>query len=941
MVKKKKETKNDATTVATKTVKKNNGSIQSESTMMTIISRLVLILVISTVALITTLFYAYPQSLLTGEWILDDKVAVLHNPLVSHILPHYGGGNSRPPLSALWERDFWGVNDLTDGKSHKSWRPICTLCYRWQYDIIMNNDLFDESYESSRGFVSEVKTTKLLADGRGFPTAGGGVMGQAIEVPRGYDYDVIDHETGGRQPWTVVKSGGTIDPYSDEVRLVWWFRLFDRFLHGIVSGLCVPVVAYVLMGYLPVTQSKGKDTTATTPIVASIASGEMNATTWIWLLSILVGFMFGLHPIHVESVANTTGRAEVLCAFFYLLGFLSYVRVGFGARLPSMMTIFQRETVAIPLLSSTLSTVRYSILGSVITLALSMASMLCKEHGITLPVLCIAWDAFVGTDTSLKEIFKHLSNGWRSSKGTTKKRLEQCRMFLFRTILLSIGTIVVVLWRSSKNGNTGRPDFSCEQNPVACEDHFLTRFAHYSYLWCFNFFLLLVPRRLSCDWTGGAIPIWMLDGSEGYAELVGGESGGDFIDLAMERIPCLVVLWTVLVILAFWTFQEVAGVDKEDNTGTVSTTRWWQKISVLSGAVPRTILVSFLWMFLPFILSSNLFVTIGLVVADRTLYLPCLGFCILLVQGLVLFSSLYVLKENADSNDNDNIGKKNKNDSGAKSGNGNAKKSVFSFVLTGSVIILSLYAYKQRHNTRLWTKTELVWGEAHRVNKRGFVPRREYAIGLVNSNRNAEAVPILLEYHIKSFTNPWGLNSTRDARMRRQGLKRSETDIKKTSWGRLAGLMQTRFVLTSAMTYSGDIEGAKSLVIEGLKMIEEILPELKEEIEIEQTFSRRSKKESFSSAAVDIFSGILTERAALLINMSKVADNMAEMAKYAEMAIQSSPNHGEVQKHSHAVKGMLQNAKQANMDPKDILLRWMPDDSGSGKWGLNFIPAKR
>jgi len=941
MAKKKKETSNDATVVATKTASKNDGSIKSESTMMTTISRLVLILVISTVALITTLFYSYPQSLLTGEWILDDKVTVLHNPLVSHILPQYGGGNSRPPLSALWERDFWGVNDLASGKSHKSWRPVCTLCYRWQYDIIMNNNLFDEYYENSHGFVSEVKTTKLLADGRGFPTAGGGVMGKKIEVPRGYDYDVIDHATGARRPWSFTNSEGTIDPYSDEVRLVWWFRLFDRFLHGIVSGLCVPVVAYILMGYLPLTQSKGKDTTATAPIVASLVLGEMNATTWIWLLSILVGFMFGLHPIHVESVANTTGRAEVLCAFFYLLGFLSYVRFGFGAKLPSMMIMFQRETVTIPLLSSSLSTVKYSIIGSVITLALSMASMLCKEHGITLPVLCVAWDAFIGTDTSLREIFKHFSNGW-SSKGTTKKRLEQCKMFLFRTILLSIGTIAVVLWRSSKNGNTPRPDFSCEQNPVACEDHFLTRFAHYSYLWCFNFFLLLVPRRLSCDWTGGAIPIWMLDGSEGYAELVGGESGGDFFDLAMERIPCLLLLWSVLVMLVFLTFQEVVGVDKEDNTGTKSTTRWWQKISLLPGAVPRTVLVSFLCMFLPFILSSNLFVTIGLVVADRTLYLPCLGFCILLVQGLVLISSLYVLKVNADSKDNDNIGKEDKNDSGAKSGNGDAKNSVFSLLLTVSVIILSLYAYKQRHNTRLWTQTDLVWGEAHRVNKRGFVPRREYSVGLVNVNRNAEAVPILLDYHLKSFTNPWGLNSTRDARMRRQGLKNSETDTKKAKWGRLANLMQTRFVLTTAMTYSGDINRAKQLVIEGLGMIEAILPELKKEVQNEETFRRRSKKndeDSFRSSAMEIFSGLSTEKAALLINLSKLSENMAEMYKYAEMAIQSRPDHGEVQKHAHAVQSMLQNAKQANMDPKDILLKW--GDDGTGNWGLNFVPRNR
>ena len=42
-------------------------------------------------------------------------------------------------------------------------------------------------------------------------------------------------------------------------------------------------------------------------------------------LPLLCGMLFALHPIHTEAVANVVGRAEILCALFYLLALLSYI----------------------------------------------------------------------------------------------------------------------------------------------------------------------------------------------------------------------------------------------------------------------------------------------------------------------------------------------------------------------------------------------------------------------------------------------------------------------------------------------------------------------------------------------------------------------------------------------------------------------------------------
>jgi len=44
------------------------------------------------------------------------------------------------------------------------------------------------------------------------------------------------------------------------------------------------------------------------------------------IVAALTGLLFGLHPVHVESAAWVSERKDVLCAFFYLLGLIAYVR---------------------------------------------------------------------------------------------------------------------------------------------------------------------------------------------------------------------------------------------------------------------------------------------------------------------------------------------------------------------------------------------------------------------------------------------------------------------------------------------------------------------------------------------------------------------------------------------------------------------------------------
>lgn len=45
----------------------------------------------------------------------------------------------------------------------------------------------------------------------------------------------------------------------------------------------------------------------------------------ILLTAAIAGLLFGIHPVHVESVAWVSERKDLLCAFFYLAGILSYL----------------------------------------------------------------------------------------------------------------------------------------------------------------------------------------------------------------------------------------------------------------------------------------------------------------------------------------------------------------------------------------------------------------------------------------------------------------------------------------------------------------------------------------------------------------------------------------------------------------------------------------
>jgi hypothetical protein len=84
----------------------------------------------------------------------------------------------------------------------------------------------------------------------------------------------------------------------------------------------------------------------------------------------VTGLLFGLHPLHVESVAWISERKDVLCAFFYLLCILSYLKY--------VNSSLKRE-----------KTLHYTV-----SLLFLLLSLMSKPMAITLPAALIILDIY-------------------------------------------------------------------------------------------------------------------------------------------------------------------------------------------------------------------------------------------------------------------------------------------------------------------------------------------------------------------------------------------------------------------------------------------------------------------------------------------------------------------------------------------------------------------
>uniref|UniRef100_A0A3Q0S0S4 dolichyl-phosphate-mannose--protein mannosyltransferase n=1 Tax=Amphilophus citrinellus TaxID=61819 RepID=A0A3Q0S0S4_AMPCI len=267
------------------------------------------------------------------------------------------------------------------------------------------------------------------------------------------------------------------------------------------------------------------------------------------------------------------------------------------------------------------------------SLLLGTSAMLVKETGITVFGVCLIYDALVLSChifyfTTLSNLLSaclslslsHLSGSrlrellyicspFIKRASLTSGYVSICFYYeniiadhlllrqyaeLFRSSVLQVVIIMSVrLWLMGGS----MPLFSEQDNPASFSPHFLTRFLTYSYLLPFNAWLLLAPIMLCYDWQVGSIPLV--------------ESLGDVRNVATLLLAVVMITLCLHCTSALQVKTEI-----------------------------REVLVGLLFLVFPFIPASNLFFRVGFVVAERVLYMPSMGYCILVAHGLGRLCSL-------------------------------------------------------------------------------------------------------------------------------------------------------------------------------------------------------------------------------------------------------------------------------------------------------------
>uniref|UniRef100_A0A8C5G6S5 dolichyl-phosphate-mannose--protein mannosyltransferase n=1 Tax=Gouania willdenowi TaxID=441366 RepID=A0A8C5G6S5_GOUWI len=299
-----------------------------------------------------------------GEFVFDDSEAIVNNK------------DLRPttPLSNIWSNDFWGSN-LSSNSSHKSYRPLTVLTFRWNY--LVAGDL---------------------------------------------------HPVG--------------------------FHVLNIILHALVSILMIDIFA-ILIGGL-----------------------DYDEKGWIVnhapKTSLLAAMFFATHPVHTESVAGIVGRADLLCALFFQLSFLTYCKAfntGSG----------------------------FSVHWVVVSLSLCAAAMLCKEQGITVLGVNAAFDVLLICNVNVYELSQKLL--------LRKNGFDMFRMGLLRRLALMLLGGLSMLYARWRIMGTGPPAFTEVDNPASFAENVFLRIVNYNYYYSLNAWLLLCPWWLCFDWSMGCVPL--------------------------------------------------------------------------------------------------------------------------------------------------------------------------------------------------------------------------------------------------------------------------------------------------------------------------------------------------------------------------------------------------------------------------------------------------
>ncbi|XP_034528836.1 protein O-mannosyl-transferase TMTC2-like [Notolabrus celidotus] len=342
------------------------------------------------------------------------------------------------------------------------------------------------------------------------------------------------------------------------------------------------------------------------------------------LWSLLAGLLFASHPVHTEAVAGVVGRADVGAALFFLLSLLCYMR-HCGLRRELQGSFESRKC------GGCSGTLCWSWMLS--SLWCAAASMLWKEQGVTVLAVSAVYDLFVFQKLRFRQAVLLLLG--------KKKNIS---VLLSLAILVSWG-VVLLLARLYWMGNKP-PNFSNSDNPAADSTHFLTRTLTFLHLPAANAWLLLCPEKLSFDWSMDAVPL--VKSLADWRNLHTVAFYGGFILLALFGLrgsnlkpketngkACVTNGKSITNGNGYHAPDTNHNTDQGPPKTTMNGSAGLHHCPAQTSLPPteNLVLFSLAIISLPFIPATNVFFYVGFVIAERVLYIPSIGFCLLVATG--------------------------------------------------------------------------------------------------------------------------------------------------------------------------------------------------------------------------------------------------------------------------------------------------------------------
>ena len=193
------------------------------------------------------------------------------------------------------------------------------------------------------------------------------------------------------------------------------------------------------------------------------------------------------------------------------------------------------------------------------------------------------------------------------------------------TLLLSAVTLVAI--RLHLMGSKA-PEFAPADNPAADCRWWLTRMLTFLHLPVLNAWLLLQPSVLSFDWSMEAVPLIHC--------------------LSDVRNVATVAFYTTLAYAAWRSLWRPDAPCPSDTSSAASSTAGSLRSERFNDCEADGVLdvtaVALSVLVLPFVPATNLFFYVGFVVAERVLYIPSMGYCLLVALGCQLIDDAVALR---------------------------------------------------------------------------------------------------------------------------------------------------------------------------------------------------------------------------------------------------------------------------------------------------------